>query len=83
MDTQDDMGRIFEDIPLDQVSVSFTINSTAAIILAMTGSGVRETGSGARVAAGDDLERYPEGVSGPRNMDLSAQTFPASDRRYH
>ena len=35
VDTLDDMERIFEGIPLDRMSTSFTINSTAAIILAM------------------------------------------------
>ena len=35
IDTVEDMERLFAGIPLDQVSTSFTINGTAAIILAM------------------------------------------------
>ncbi len=35
IDTVDDLGRLFDAIPLDQVSTSMTINSTAAILLAM------------------------------------------------
>jgi methylmalonyl-CoA mutase N-terminal domain/subunit len=35
IDTLADMEVLFQDIPLDQVSTNFTINSTAAIILAM------------------------------------------------
>mgnify|MGYP005628145367 CR=1 FL=1 len=35
IDTIEDMDILFRDIPLDKVSVSMTINSTAAIILAM------------------------------------------------
>jgi methylmalonyl-CoA mutase N-terminal domain/subunit len=35
IDTLADMERTFQDIPLDQVSVNFTINSTAIIMLAM------------------------------------------------
>jgi methylmalonyl-CoA mutase N-terminal domain/subunit len=35
IDTVDDLGRLFEAIPLDQVSTSMTINATAAILLAM------------------------------------------------
>ncbi len=35
IDTLDDMERLFEAIPLDKVSTSMTINSTAAILLAM------------------------------------------------
>ena len=31
----DDLAEVFRDIPLDQVSVSFTINATAPVILAM------------------------------------------------
>ncbi|HYM01166.1 MAG TPA: methylmalonyl-CoA mutase family protein, partial [Blastocatellia bacterium] len=35
IDTLDDMERLFDGIPLDRVSTSMTINSTAAILLAM------------------------------------------------
>jgi methylmalonyl-CoA mutase N-terminal domain/subunit len=35
IDTVDDLGRLFAEIPLDQVSTSMTINATAAILLAM------------------------------------------------
>lgn len=35
IDTLRDIEEIFEDIPLDKISTSFTINSTASIILAM------------------------------------------------
>lgn len=35
IDTLEDMERLFDQIPLDQVSTSMTINATAAILLAM------------------------------------------------
>ena len=35
IDTLEDMERLFDQIPLDQVSTSMTINSTAAILLSM------------------------------------------------
>lgn len=35
IDTLSDMEEIFNDIPLDKISTSFTVNSTASIILAM------------------------------------------------
>ena len=35
IDSVDDMGRLFHEIPLDRVSTSMTINATAAILLAM------------------------------------------------
>jgi len=34
IDTADDMAAVFDGLPLDQLSVNFTINSTASIILA-------------------------------------------------
>jgi methylmalonyl-CoA mutase N-terminal domain/subunit len=35
IDTVDDLGRLFREIPLDRVSTSMTINATAAVLLAM------------------------------------------------
>ncbi len=35
IDTVDDLAELFQEIPLDQVSTSMTINATAAILLAM------------------------------------------------
>ncbi len=35
IDTVDDLARLFEGIPLDQVSTSMTINATASVLLAM------------------------------------------------
>src|SRR5262249_14844114 len=35
IDTVDDLGVLFREIPLDRVSTSMTINATAAILLAM------------------------------------------------
>lgn len=35
VDTLEDMERVFAEIPLDRISTSFTVNSTAAVILAM------------------------------------------------
>jgi len=35
IDTVDDLARLFQEIPLDRVSTSMTINATAAILLAM------------------------------------------------
>ncbi len=35
IDTVDDLARLFQDIPLDRVSTSMTINATAGVLLAM------------------------------------------------
>jgi methylmalonyl-CoA mutase N-terminal domain/subunit len=44
IDSLDDMERLFESIPLDRVSTSMTINSTAAILLAMYVAVARKQG---------------------------------------
>ncbi len=44
IDTQDDVGRLFEGIPLQDVSTSMTINATAAILLAMYVAAADELG---------------------------------------
>jgi methylmalonyl-CoA mutase N-terminal domain/subunit len=45
IDTIDDMRALFSDIPLDKVSTSMTINSTAAILLAMYVAVAKEQGA--------------------------------------
>jgi methylmalonyl-CoA mutase N-terminal domain/subunit len=44
IDTLDDILHLFEEIPLDRVSTSMTINATAAILLAFYISAAEETG---------------------------------------
>src|SRR5438309_2538631 len=47
IDTLEDMELLFDQIPLDKVSTSMTINSTAAILLAMYIAVARKQGIGA------------------------------------
>ena len=62
IDTLDDMERLFDQIPLDKVSTSMTINSTAAILLAMYIAVARKQGvSPARISGtiqNDILKEY-------------------------
>ncbi|NOZ01340.1 MAG: methylmalonyl-CoA mutase [Deltaproteobacteria bacterium] len=62
IDTVDDLARVFEDIPLDQVSVSMTINATAPILLAMLQVVAEERGIDPSALAGttqnDVLKEY-------------------------
>jgi methylmalonyl-CoA mutase N-terminal domain/subunit len=62
IDTLDDMERLFDQIPLDKVSTSMTINSTAAILLAMYISVARKQGVSADKISGtiqnDILKEY-------------------------
>jgi len=58
IDTLDDMETIFEGIPLDRISTSFTINSTAAILYAMY------------IAAGKKRGVPPEKLTGTIQNDI-------------
>ncbi|HWN98846.1 MAG TPA: methylmalonyl-CoA mutase family protein [Blastocatellia bacterium] len=62
IDTLDDMERLFDQIPLDKVSTSMTINSTASILLAMYISVARKQGVSADKISGtiqnDILKEY-------------------------
>ncbi len=58
----DDMRQLFDQIPLEKVSTSMTINSTAAILLAMYVAVAEEQGAGSEVLRGtiqnDILKEY-------------------------
>ncbi|MFQ5898474.1 MAG: methylmalonyl-CoA mutase [Candidatus Methylomirabilia bacterium] len=62
IDTVDDLASVFEGIPLEKISVSFTINATAAIILAMYVVVAQERGVAPRLLTGtiqnDILKEY-------------------------
>jgi methylmalonyl-CoA mutase N-terminal domain/subunit len=58
VDTLADMERLFDGIPLDRISTSFTINGTAAIILAMY------------VAVAEKQGVPPEGIRGTIQNDI-------------
>jgi len=62
IDTVDDLARLFEGIPLDQVSTSMTINATAGILLAMYVVVAEERGVARRQLSGtiqnDILKEY-------------------------
>ncbi len=62
IDTVDDLATVFEGIDLDRISVSFTINATAAILLAMYVVVAQERGLAPQALAGttqnDILKEY-------------------------
>ena len=62
IDTLEDMQRLFDQIPLDQVSTSMTINATAAILLAMYVAVAKKQGIAAATISGtiqnDILKEY-------------------------
>ena len=66
IDSIDDMRTAFDQIPLDQVSTSMTINAPAAILMLALRAGRRGAGSAGRDAARHGPERHPQGIRGAR-----------------
>jgi methylmalonyl-CoA mutase N-terminal domain/subunit len=62
IDSIEDMERLFADIPLDKISTSMTINSTASILLALYVAVARRTGAEVKKLSGtvqnDILKEY-------------------------
>ena len=76
IDSLEDMERLFDGIPLDQVSTSMTINAPAAILLAFYLCVAEKQGVAADEAARDDPERHPQGVHRAEGVDLPAASRP-------
>ncbi|MGC8548527.1 MAG: acyl-CoA mutase large subunit family protein [Acidobacteriaceae bacterium] len=62
IDSLEDMQRLFDGIPLDQISTSMTINATASILLALYVAAARRSGADTRKLSGtvqnDVLKEY-------------------------
>ena len=82
LDTLADAEILFDQIPLDAISTSFTINGTAAILLAFYVAAGEKQGVDRGEAARHDPERHPQGVREPRHLDLAAAPVAAADRRH-
>ena len=76
-----DMERLFDQIPLDKVSTSMTINAPAAVLLAMYIAVGKRQGVELEQAAWYGAERHPQGVHRARDVHLSAQAIDAPDHR--
>ena len=78
-----DMEELFQDIPLDQVTTSMTINSPAAIIwamyLAMAPTARHRLGQARR----HPPERHHQGVHRAERVHLSPRTVHAAGRGHH
>ena len=79
IDSIEDMERLFDGIPLDQVSTSMTINATAPILLLLYELVAEEQGIDAGDALGHGPERPVEGVRGARDVHLPAAAVDAPD----
>jgi methylmalonyl-CoA mutase N-terminal domain/subunit len=77
IDTVEDMKILFDGIPLDQMSVSMTMNGAVIPVLAFFIVAGRGAGRAAGQARRDHPERHPQGVHGPQHLYLPARTFDA------
>ena len=77
-----DMRTLFAGIPLDQMSVSMTMNGAVLPVLALYHRRGRGTGRAGRQALRDHPERHPQGVHGPQHLYLSARALDADHRRH-
>ena len=81
IDTNNDVDRLFEGLPLDQVSVNFTINATAPIILAMYLVAAERQGVAYKRPHRDAAKRHSEGVPGPQAFRLPSRPVDAAGGR--
>ena len=77
IDSLEDMRLLLAGLPLDEVTTSMTINSTAATLLLFYQLVAEEHGHRGRPASRHDPERHLEGVRGPRHVHLPAATLDA------
>ena len=82
VDTVRDMETLFGGIPLDEVTVSMTINAPAAIMLAFYVVAAERQGIGPRAARGDDPDRHPEGVHRAEGVVFPGRSGDATGRRH-
>ncbi len=66
-----DMRVLFDGIPLDQMSVSMTMNGAVLPVLALYIVAGEEQGVAHRTTRRDHPERHPQGVHGPQHLHLS------------
>ena len=73
IDSVEDMKILFDGIPLDEMSVSMTMNGAVLPVLAFFIVAGEEQGVPQRQAHRHDPERHPEGVHGPQHLHLPAR----------
>jgi hypothetical protein len=77
-----DMRQLFDGIPLDQMSVSMTMNGAVLPVLACTSWRPRSRVSRPSPARRHDPERHPQGVHGPQHLHLPADAEHADHLRH-
>ena len=81
IDTIDDMRTAFDEIPLDQVSTSMTINAPASVLLLLYELVGAEQGVPSQQPARHHPERHPQGVHRARELHLPARGRDPADHR--
>ena len=82
IDSIDDMRLLLAGIPLDKVTTSMTINSTAAILLLLYELVAEEQGVPASDDQRHDPERPAQGVHRPRHLRVPAAAVDADHHRH-
>jgi methylmalonyl-CoA mutase len=77
-----DMRTLFSGIPLDQMSVSMTMNGAVLPVLALYIVAAEEQGVPPEKAVRHDPERHPERVHGAQHLHLSARALDAHHLRH-
>ena len=77
VDSLEDMERLFDGIPMDEVTTSMTINAPAMVLLAMYVVVAEKQGRPTRSPRRDQSERHPQGVHRPEGVDLPARAVHA------
>ena len=83
IDSVEDMKILFDGIPLDQMTVSMTMNGAVLPVLAGYIVAAEEQGVAQDAARRDHPERHPQGVHGPQHLHLPARAEHADRRRHH
>ena len=83
IDSVEDMKLLFDGIPLDEMSVSMTMNGAVLPIMAFYIVAGEEQGVAARQLDRHHPERHSERVRGPQHLHLPARTVDADRQRHH
>ena len=78
IDSVEDMKILFDQIPLDQMSVSMTMNGAVLPIMAFYVVAAEEQGVAPEQARRHHAERHPERVHGPQHLYLPARRRPCA-----
>jgi methylmalonyl-CoA mutase len=80
IDSIEDMRMLFDGIPLDQMSVSMTMNGAVLPVMALYIVAAEEQGVKPEQLSRHHPERHPQGVHGPQHLHLPARPQHADHR---